>query len=63
MALRKGDIVRYEDSPCEVLCVFRSCIFLMNKRTLNCDFVSAAEVEYVRSPSKDEFKRGVTSQK
>lgn len=54
--LRPGDIVKHEDAPCEVLCVFpaRSLIFIMNKRTLCASFVHPNEVDFVRRPEQSE---------
>lgn len=53
--LKKGDIVKHEESPCEVLCVWpeKQMIFIMNKRTLNASFLHPDEVEFVRRPGAD----------
>jgi len=53
-----GDIVKYEDAPCEVLCVFPKLdyIFLINKRTLCANFVHPSEVELVRKSTADRRK-------
>jgi hypothetical protein len=53
--LAPGDIVKHEESPCEVYCVFPrlELIFIMNKRTLNASFVHHDAVEFVRRPSAE----------
>lgn len=53
--LKKGDIVKHEESPCEVFCVWpeRQLIFIMNKRTLRGSFLHPGEVEFVRRPGAE----------
>lgn len=57
--LREGDIVKHQESPCEVLCVFAhfEAIFIMNKRTLCASFVHPDEVEYVRSTQPERRRK------
>jgi hypothetical protein len=56
--LKPGDIVKHDESPCEVLCVFAALdlVFIMNKRTLCAQYLHPAEVEFVRRPEAK--KRG-----
>lgn len=51
-SLKPGDIVKHDESPCEVLCVFASLdlVFIINKRTLCAQYLHPAEVEFVRRP-------------
>jgi hypothetical protein len=50
--LKPGDIVKHQESPCEVLCVFErlDLVFIINKRTLCASYLHPAEVEFVRRP-------------
>jgi hypothetical protein len=59
--LKEGDIVRFEGAPCEVVSLSPqksgNVIFIINKRTLNGSFILESQVEFVRRPSSEEFKR------
>lgn len=52
--LKPGDIVKHEESPCEVMCVFErlDLVFIMNKRTLCASYLHPSEVEFVRRPAQ-----------
>lgn len=59
--LKQGDIVKYEDSPCEVISLCpeakpQPLVFIINKRTLNGSFVDPSKVEFVRRPVKEKVK-------
>jgi hypothetical protein len=61
MNIKKGDIVKHEEAPCEVLYIFgpaaRLVAYIMNKRTLNGSFIPLNELEFVRRPTYEEFNR------
>jgi hypothetical protein len=54
MKLQAGDIVKHDDSPCEVFVAYeiggRNYLFIMNKKTLKGSFLLAEAVEFVRRP-------------
>jgi hypothetical protein len=53
--IQAGDIVKHDDSPCEVFVVYsinrRDYLFIMNKKTLRGSFLLAEAVEFVRRPA------------
>lgn len=57
--LKPGDIVKHEESPCEVLCVFPQLdfVFIINKRTLCAQYLHPAEVEFVRRPEENKARK------
>ena len=52
--IKVGDIVKYQDAPCEVFvtyfCGREPCVYLINKKTLVGAFLFADQVEFVRRP-------------
>lgn len=54
---RAGDIVKYNDGPCEILWVFtkENLLFIFEKRAVKSAFVRPDQVEFVRRPDAREL--------